>query len=90
MASAVSSPEAARSLSYRGRKASAPFGVPVPTQGSGLAKAGGTSSHTAVRLEHVYDAYGRGSHAYGCMLAMVGMAVLANPLVVFLVDSYLS
>ena len=90
VALAVSSPEAVRSSLCEGWKASTPSGVPVPTQGSGLAKVGGMPSHTVVGPEHAYDEYGRGSHAYGCMLATVGMMVLVDFLVVFLVDSYLS
>ena len=48
------------------------------------------ATHTVVGLEHAYGAYGWDSHAYGCMLATVGMEVLASTLVDFLVDSYLS
>ena len=58
VASAASSPEAVRSLSHRGWKASVPSGVPVPTQGSELVKVGGTPSHTVVGMEHAYGAYG--------------------------------
>ena len=58
VASTASSPEVVRSSLCRGWKASVPSGVPVPTQGSGLAKVGGTPSHTAAGLEHAYFAYG--------------------------------
>ena len=58
VASAASSPEAVRSSSCRGWKASASSGVPVSTQGSELAKVGGMPFHMAAGLELAYGAYG--------------------------------
>ena len=58
VASAVSSPEAARYSSCRGWKAFAVSGVPILTHGPGLTKVEGTASHTAAGLQHAYGAYG--------------------------------
>ena len=58
VASVTSSHDAVRSSSCRGWKAFALSGVPIPTQGSELAKVGGTLSHTVAGLEHAYGAYG--------------------------------
>ena len=58
MALVASSPEAVRALSCRDWKASTPSGAPVLTQGSELAKVGGTLSHIAAGLKLAYGAYG--------------------------------